>query len=199
MATKSYRGVIRAVIFLLVGMTAAAVAAAVWVYWPLPDPAEADRDALFQWLVTRDLSQESYQTRRVLARRLDEETQSDIAWDDVGDQISEPYRKQLWANIPLLLQPWLRDKIDAYYATPPADRPAFLDNVLDTVTRWNGLKHLCPEGDDFNLTAMLLTQIKDMQAKADPTERAQINGFLLAVQARWWFRGLTGQLPKRKP
>src|SRR5690606_20551307 len=39
----------------------------------LPDPEHADREGLFRWLVTRDLSQEGADLRRLLVARLERE------------------------------------------------------------------------------------------------------------------------------
>jgi len=177
---------------LLGGATTVVVA----LWWTrLPDPAVADRDDLLRWLVARDLGAESMETRRVLARRLEEEFGTGIDWEGTGQQLDESQRQQLWNNVLLLLEPWLMDKTNRYFAISAAERPAFLDRLIDMIGVWRGIDSLCPQpsdstGQQGGLLAVLLEQTEQWKQQADPQRSQQIGQFMLAIQSRWLMRSL---------
>ena len=202
-AVRTRRGLIRVTALLLAILLAVAVAAAVRLYQAqLPDPSSADRAELLRWLVTRDLNEESPQTRWILAYRLDEEFHEGVDWEQVGGQLNAERRARLWKNVPLLLEPWFMEKVDGYFKQPPPERLAYVDEMIDTVTIWNGLDAIRPDVAEDNprgaprpsLTDMLLAEVEGWQHRAAPEQRERIEQFVLAVQTRWLVRRLTDDL-----
>ncbi|MBN2023656.1 MAG: hypothetical protein JW809_12795 [Pirellulales bacterium] len=163
---------------------------------PLPDPATADRDALFRWLVTRDLSVEPPETRRQLALRLDEECRAGIAWGEIDGQLTPECRQRLWDNVPLLLEPWFFAKVDGYHRAPASARAAYIDGILDTLAKWKGLDGIRPtadrDGTPPELKDMLLSGVAAWKSDAGPDEQVKIDEFLFAFQARRLIRRLMG-------
>jgi len=189
------------------------VVAAIYVLNPpLPKPAEADREEIVRWLVTRDLGRESSETRQILARRLEEEFGSGVDWESTKTQLSESQRNQLWENVVLLLEPWLLDKTQHYSQLPATERTAFLDELLDTVAIWRNIETLCGQtkdpgvathtqssgqdvpsnaaGRQQSLIERFFSQAEKCKAEAQPEDRQKIDEFLVAVQGRWLVRSL---------
>ncbi len=193
----------RGILTILLGLTllTTGITVAVPVFVPrLPDPAVADRDQLLRWLVVRDLNRESPATREVLVRRLDEEFRLGIDWETTGDGLDGDQRKRVWENVLLLMDPWLKQKTDRYFALPQPQRPAFLDNVIDSINNWRGVESFCPDrgASDTHaeshapaggLLSGMLSRT-DLHTDQDPTRREEIDQFLQAVQARWLVRSL---------
>ncbi len=186
----------------IVGLVAAAVlvgaagVAVVWcLYRPLPDPAVADREDLLRWLVVRDLSAESSETLRVLARRLDEEFRGGFDWDATTEHLDTSQRTRVWDNVVLLLKPWFMDKQQRYFKLAAAERPAYLDQLLETIAVWRGVEALRPAPTETadpstqqgGLLATLFAQVQQWKRDKDtePKRRDQIQQFLLALQTRW--------------
>ena len=169
-----------------------------YLYPSLPDPAIADRDGLFRWLVVRDLGQESAETRRVLAHRLEEECSTGIDWEAAGQGLDEPQRRRVWNNIVLLLQPWFVQKRDYYFELDQNDRPAYLDRLLDTFEIWQGVDALCPDeteddgssGEKRELLSVLSTHVQQWKEASPREERQRTDRFLWAIQSRWVLRSL---------
>jgi len=191
---------------LLGGILAGGSLAALWWLRPsLPPPEKADRDQLIGWLVTRDLAEEPFQTRQALARRLEEEFRGQVDWEATGRELSLAQRRQLWDNLPRLLEPWLLDKVDGYFGRSEQQRPAYVDQVLDTIAQWRGVDSLRPEkveedpaeAESSGLMAMLYGRVEAIQQGADPEGRKRVGQFLAAVQTRWFLRAVGG-LPKRQ-
>jgi len=172
----------------------------------LSPPQAADRGQLVAWLVTRDLSAEPLETRRALARRLEEEFRGDVDWEATGRTLSPAQRRRLWHNLPGLLEPWLSDKVDGYFGLSEQQRPAYIDQIIDTIGQWRGVDVLRPEtiaGDQLSeetpgLTAVLHQRIKAMKEQAGPDRRERMSRFLAALQTRWFFRAFEGVLPERR-
>jgi len=188
------RGILVVVALAILPVGTAVVA--VPLFWPrLPDPAVADRDDVFRWLVVRDLGKESADTRLVLVRRLEEEFSTEFDWQNAGKGLDEAQRRQLWKNVQLLIGPWLLDKTDGYYMLAVTERPAYLDRLIDTITVWQGIDSLRPKQTDTSdeqggLIAALLDQTERWKQQATPHRRSQIDRFIVAVQARWLLRNL---------
>jgi len=165
----------------------------------LPEPELADRDALLRWIVTRDLAKEPPATRQTLARRLEGEFfGSGIDWDAVGAELDRSQREQLWANVLLLMEPWYMDKVDGYFALAAAERPAYVDTIIDRIDDWGGVESVCrkdgadaPAGATSALLGALLERIEIWQQQADGERRGQIRQFQLALQTRWLYRKLS--------
>ena len=151
----------------------------------LPDPAVANRDELLRWMVARDLAKESPETRLVLAQRLEEEFRDGVDWDALNKQTTEAQRKQLWKNIPLLFGPWLSEKAAIYARLSEAQRPKFIDGILDTLSAWRGADRLqVKQSDDAtsdasrSLLSVFMDQVKACQRNAEPSQRDRISQFL---------------------
>jgi hypothetical protein len=175
-------------------------AAVVGFCWPrLPDPATADRDGLLRWLVTRDLGQEPFETRLVLARRLEEEFSGKIDWAAVGRNLDGQRRDRLWDNVLLLLEPWFADKVDGYFRLQEPQRPAYLDQTLQLIENWKGATALSPEDSAASpqarrpgLIEVVVERIGRWTESVTPQRRQQVREFLLAVQSRWLQAALLG-------
>ena len=177
-----------------------------WLRPSLPRPEVADRDQLIGWLVTRDLAEEPLQTRQALARRLEEEFRGQVDWEATGRKLSLAQRRRLWENLPALLEPWLLEKVDGYFGRSEQERPAYVDQVLDTIGQWRGVDSLRPEtaeedqagGGSPRLMTMLYRRIDLIAEGADPEGRKRVGRFLTAVQGRWFLRAVEEVLPKRQ-
>jgi len=165
----------------------------------LPDPATADRNGLLRWVVTQDLSQEPYERRLVLARRLEHEFGERVDWPTVGNGLNEPQKQRLWDNVQVLLEPWFADKVDGYFAVREAERRAFVDRTLELIENWKGAAALCADpppgagdGKRPGLLEVFAERVARWTRSASPQRRDQVRQFLLAVQTRWLQRALLG-------
>ena len=189
---RSHRGIL--VLFVSVALLAAGgVAASVWLWPGLPDPAVADRDGLLRWLVARDLSAESAETRRTLALRLDDEFSSGIDWQETTGQLDDAQRQRVWENILVLLEPWFMEKADVYAQLDDAKRPEYVDQLIDSIAIWQGADSLQPQGNAATdqpegLLSILFEQVEQWQQDADPQRRERIGQFLLAIKKQWALR-----------
>ncbi|MBN2474722.1 MAG: hypothetical protein JXB62_08945 [Pirellulales bacterium] len=195
----SQRGI--AAVLLSGTLAVAAAAGAAWVFWPgLPDPAVADRDGLFRWLVLRDLSNESPETQTLLAQRLEDEFSEGLDWESVGGKLDETQRTRLWGNILVLIEPWLKAKMEHYFALASAERGAYVDRFIDTISAWRGADSLRPEqghnpDGGGGIVSVVFEETEKWKKQADPQRRERISQFLLAVQARWLLRNLRQLAP----
>jgi hypothetical protein len=179
-------------------VAAGVVAAVVLLRNQLPDPATADRDGLFRWLVTRDLSQEPLETQLTLARRLEEEFQGGLDCKSAAETLSEPQRTQLWTNVLVLLKPWFLDKVEHYSALAAAERQAYVDKFLESVTSWQDVEAFCPPEEKASpasvaggsLIGVLLKSVKQWEESASQPQKEQIAEFLAAVKSRYLQRSL---------
>ena len=164
----------------------------------LPDPESADRDALLRWIVTRDLANEPLGTRQTLARRLEGEFRTGIDWGAIGAGLDRSQREQLWENVLVLMEPWYMDKVDGYFELAAAERPAYVDTIIDRIDDWGGVESVCRQdppdepGATSALLGGLLERIEVWQRQADGKRRDQIRQFQTALQARWLSRKLFG-------
>jgi len=186
-------------------LVAVSVTAVAWWYpSPLPDPEVADRTELLYWLVTRDLSQELPETRRTLARRLEQEYSEGIDWKTLDRKMSIDHRKQLWANLPVLLEIWFQDRVQGFHARAPEERLAYVDETIDAIALWNGVESLKVETPGVpsyrsGLLPVLFACIENWKSRAEPPRRDQMARFLTAIQTRWMIRKLSGDLPEAAP
>lgn len=189
------RGIIRLATFLAICLVLGIIAGSAWVYSSqLPAPEYANRDELLRWLVTRDLGQESAHTRAVLARRLDDEF-VDVDWEGLGGQMSVEHRRQLWENMPRLLEPWFMDKLDGYDKCDEARREAYVDGIIDRMSQLSGMNCLRENGETKSspkLSRLLIENAELWKNQAPPKEKQRIGQFLAAIQARWLIRTFCG-------
>ena len=132
---RSHRRIVGVLLSAAVLLAGAATA---WRFLPpgFPDPATADLAGLVRWTVDRELAQESPETRLVLARRLEEAFRGGVDWQAVKRRTTEAQRRRLWANLPLLLEPWLSEKAAIYAKMNCDEGRKLVDGILDAVTRW---------------------------------------------------------------
>jgi hypothetical protein len=178
-------------VLLLAVLLATVVGAAVPFLLPgLPDPAVAGRDDLFRWVVTRDLAQETPETRVVLARRLEQEFSTGVDWS-ILESATEAQRRQLWKNLPPLFGAWLRDKAAAYAQLPERQRTKFMDGIFAAVASWQGVERYEPRPGDSasagtgGLLRIFADQMQECQRGASAQERDRLSRFFWALQARF--------------
>jgi hypothetical protein len=193
MFSKNRRGILW--LLLLVSLSAAGIGAVLLLRPSLPDPAVADRDELLRWLVTRDLAKESPETRLTLVRRLEGEFRRGVDWEALKRKSTEAQRRRLWNNIPLLFGPWLTDKASIYSRLPSAQRPKFIDDVLDSLLAWRGVDRLqvrkdgnAAQGGMEGLLSVFFAQVEECSRNAEPQQRDHIAQFVAAVQLRFLMR-----------
>jgi hypothetical protein len=178
-------------------LSAAAGAGYLLAYSPLPDPSVATRQQLFQWLVLRDLSQESAETRQKILVRLDTEFENIGDLDATIANLEHSHRQMLWHNVGVLLDPWLLGKSQQYSQLPASQRTGYIDRFLDRAELWNQVGAAClkngpSEGQnrDSSVSKRVMEQIQQCSNRAGPEQRQQIGAFMAAVQARWLWRQL---------
>lgn len=197
------RGIFRLAAFLTTGFVLAVVAGSVWVFLAygsqLPSPENANRQELLRWLVTRDLGEESAHTREVFARRLDSEFVG-VDWGSLDSRMSDEHRRRLWANLPLLLQPWFMDKLEAYLNCSDTQRPAFVDGTIDRIIELSGMDCLRATSDGSRppgLMPLFFERVETYKEQARPERQRQMSQFVAAMQTRWLIRALTNDLPSK--
>ncbi len=192
---KKHRGILRLTTFLATGLILAILAGSAWVYSSqLPHPENADRRGLILWMVTRDLEQESVHTREVLARRLDSEF-IDVDWESLGGEMSPQHRRQLWANMPLLLEPWFMGKLEGYDKCDASGRQAYVDSIIDRMSELSDMNCLREKSEGQSspeLTQLLMENVEVWKKQAPPEEKRRIGQFFAAIQTRWLIRTLSG-------
>jgi hypothetical protein len=190
------RGIFRLTAFLTTGIFLAVVAGSIWVYSSqLPTPENADREELLQWLVTRDLSGESAHTRAVLARRLGSEFVN-VDWGGLNGRMTGEYRRRLWQNLPLLLEPWFLDKLAAYNGRAESQRPAYIDGIIDRMVDLSGIDCLRESGASGNapgLMQLFLERVEIIKKQSPAEKRQQIGDFTAAIQTRWLLRAFSAE------
>lgn len=206
-ALRRHRGTLT--VLVSAAMIVAGAVAVATLYRPLPLPEQANRDQLLRWLVLRDLSRESEETRAVLVRRLDQEfATGEIDFAATGEKLSLEHRQRLWRNVELLMEPWFFDKLEGYLATENEQRVAYLDHLIDTIDHWRKIEILrpgaTPGADDESLASVGATkgfvptffaQVHKWQQQTTPARRQQAAEFLMALQVRWFMRSLGATTP----
>lgn len=206
-------GKIRTILVLaVVAILVASAAAGTHLYmaYRLPDPETADREGLFRWIITADLSEYPTEIHQVLIQRLEEEItkssenapeeEGDIDWDAIEKKLPEKYRPQLWNNAQILLRPWFFNKMDEYDAVSTSEKIEIIDQMLDQTKIWKGLIRFAPPGkidkDKPGLCMAILLFGKTQEWKQDstPEEAKRLDDFVAAIQARWLVRKCLGTL-----
>ncbi len=182
----------------VVAMLSAAAGAGLLLVFPsLPDPSVATRQQLFHWLVLRDLSQESAETRQKILLRLDAEFEKAGDMDSVIGNLEESRRQMLWHNVTLLMEPWLMGKVQQYSQLPASQRVDYIDRFLDRAELWNQVGAACLTKDSgpgsnggTSASKLIMEQIQQCSNRAGPEQRPQIAAFMAAAQVRWLWRQL---------
>jgi len=178
-------------------LSAAAGAGLLLVFPPLPDPSVATRQQLFHWLVLRDLSQESAETRQKIFLRLDAEFEKAGDMDSVIGNLEESRRQMLWHNVTLLMDPWLMGKVQQYSQLPASQRVDYIDHFLDRAELWNQVAAACLTKDSgpgsngsTSASKLIMEKIQQCSNRAGPEQCPQIAAFMAAAQVRWLWRQL---------
>jgi hypothetical protein len=190
---RTHRALVGASTLLLAtGLVVCAGALVWWYHSSQIDFETADRDQLFRWLVTHDLDGQPPEAREKLAIRLDSEISCEVDWEEINQQLKPEHHRRLWDNLPFLLKPWFLDKVEQYHACARSDRREFLDNLIDMMAAFRGLDRLAPrenpEEAARGLKGLLFVKVKEWREEVTPDERARIDEFVAAVQARWFYR-----------
>lgn len=156
---------------------------------------------LIRWLATQDLSQETLQTRRVLARRIT--TQLEQGLQLAGIQGSSSHEnQQLLANGFLLVEAWLYDCVDEYHKLPQERREKYVDRLIDSVTRWRIIEFLM-NSQQNEPVSMLSSWFRFMKItnqwiqRADEKNRSRMRVFVNTFQRRLIVYGLQKTTQKK--
>jgi hypothetical protein len=194
---KRFHGILTIVISL--AMAVLVGAAGLMMFWPrLPDPATADREGLFRWLLTRDMSEQSPEIQLALARRLEQELMSGLDFRQSVQDLNEAQRGRLWDNIRVLMKPWFMHEVDDYHRFSNTEQSDLVDRFLDVLAALQGLESLLPgqavspdpPASQSDLMRTLMGQVDQWKAEVSAQQREQIDKFLSAVKMRWLMRSL---------
>ncbi len=149
-------------------------------------------DAVVAWLATRDLSEQSMETRRDLALRIAESLDYGRKADEVVGDLSESQQAQLLSNGELLVEAWLLDRANHFAKLPAEDRKEFVSAQIENVVKWNILEFFAPsDGSPASAMAgmgkfVLLTQTWVARAPDDmkPHLRELLASVMQAFLAR---------------
>ena len=178
-----------------------AIGAAAMAFWPerLPHPAQANREELLRWVVTRDLADEPHDLRATLAERLVEQFGEGLDWGEADRRLGNHHRQRLLENIPLLIGPWLAQKAERFAAAGPSERTALLDRTIKSIRQWRRAASLAVAGSDeqhltLQPTEQIMAETHKIFSDAPPNERERIEQFLGYLQARWAWQALSTTL-----
>ena len=171
----------------------------------LPHPEDANPDELMRWLVTQDLSAEAVEIRLAVAKRLEEESQGGVDWEAAARSLSAAQRQRLWENLPVLLEPWLMDKVDGYFGL---SRGSGRSTWIGSSTRCGsgaGSTTCVPrtrrrsgtEPPSSGLMTVLCRRMEVLGEEAEPARRERLERFVTAVQTRWFVRVLREVMPSQ--
>ena len=113
-----------------------------------PMARQAVCEGVVCWLATDDLSDYSMNSRRHLARRIAVHLDAGRRADESASGMSREQRVRLAVNGELLLEAWLYDEKDRYFALPTEKRPAYVDQRIDSFLRWGVLELLAEAPSD---------------------------------------------------
>ncbi len=117
-----------------------------------PIARQAVCEGVVCWLATDDLSDYGMDSRRHLARRIANHLDAGRRADESASGLTHQQRVRLAANGELLLEAWLYDEKDRYFALPADKRPAHVDECIDSFLRW-GVLELLAEAPSATPTA----------------------------------------------
>jgi hypothetical protein len=156
-----------------------------------PAPAALDLRA---WMVERDLSLESPETRAQLARRFERELEGDARrLAELGDLDSQQ-QQLLRENVVQLLEPLFVEKVNEYFRLPDERRQEWLDREIDRVLRLTDRQRpgaiQSPNFSSASVVGIGLfqQQVEQWAQRADPEMQAKMREFSAALQNRWFAR-----------
>ena len=177
-------------------LTTGALASTVdlWLY-RLPDPAAADRDGLFRWLVLRDLASESAETRAALIGRFEQELEQGLEISSASSGLEQAHRDQLQRNLNVLVADWFRNHARTYAAASGAERAVMLDQQSGQIERWGIIEVMFPPkpGASQSDLERLMAFEHWAQGWIDPLaadERQRVRPYLTALESQMVARRL---------
>ncbi|MEX0711090.1 MAG: hypothetical protein WD278_01995 [Pirellulales bacterium] len=177
----------------LVLAVAISLAAAVRVFRSdLPRDEVIDHVRLGRRLAKEDLSDQPRSSKLELARRLEQGLGEGYDWQADFDRLSPRDQERFLDNLSELMYVSILDKVDAYFALPPAERSAYLDAEIDHVMGWPlvAANRGAPLADRVgSAPAKFVEQVRQRYAEADPAQRQRMIEFATAAYQRWMARG----------
>jgi len=192
----------RGVFLLVVAVVFAGVSTAAFLpayLTRLPDPATADRDGLFRWLVMRDLAKQPLEVRHQLIMRLEQELDEGIEFSTVDEKLDGKQNRRLWKNIELLVEDWFRIKARQYAATSPERQQGLIESEMNRIERWGLADRLVAGGSaasasrpSYERHGRLLEMMRTWVERTDPQKRPAVNQFANAIESYYARRALEG-------
>ena len=181
-----FREFLTAIAFLaLVSISASAFVQVLRHGWPKPATA-ANRD-LRQWLTTRDLANESLQTKREIVQRVEKDLLAGDKFAEIRQDLSEEHRERLEDNLGEIMELWLTDKVDRYFQLEPKQRNAYLDAEIDKLANLQSLSLQGESGRnqrDLDALGALFGRAQRLVSEAAPEQQQRFRQFQIAVQNR---------------
>jgi len=112
----------------------------------LPAPETADRDGLFRWLVTCDLSDQPQPLRHRLIARLEKELDAGIDFGAVDARLQPAQNTLLWQNIELLVEDWFRIQAERFEQATPETQQELLAREITKIESWGLAERLVARG-----------------------------------------------------
>ncbi len=177
---------------LAVGLVSMVAAWQAGLLWRFPEIQTADRAGVLQWLVSRDLHEETQDLRQQLLSRIEVVFDGEIQLDGVS-QLDERQRSRLNQNISLLKEIWFHEKVDRFYQCAKDARGVYLDSQIATLLRWAAIDAAIsgvpdaagsPARIEEYLTAFL-DAIDGWIARTRPSGQQRIRDVVNAGLIRW--------------
>jgi hypothetical protein len=161
---------------------------------PLPDePAPPPLD-FRAWMIDRDLSSETPQTRAQLARRFDRELRDDANFLSELRNLKPEQERLVRENVGQLLEPLFIEKVREYFRLPEEERESWLDREIDRLLRLTNAQRPgltdSPRFSTASVVGLGLFQqhVEEWAQRAEPETAAKMREFSAALQNRWFAR-----------
>ena len=146
-------------------------------------------DGIVCWLATRDLNQQSTETRGELARRILEGLDTGIVSGSLSLPLNDGQRKQLASNGELLLAARLQDQTRAYFALEAKQRNAYVDKQIAAYVNRGVptlLSRLAGKSSENGPSAFVQfnQKIEALVARAPENEQAKLKQVITHVKQR---------------
>jgi hypothetical protein len=147
-----------------------------------------------RWLMTSDLSQQSFAVRSELANRIAHRLDEGTKAAELLDEPSPGERDCLRANAQLLLEAWFHDCAKHHGELPAAQQQAaYVDRQIDRLESWDILALLADESDQTGghaAAAQIVGLVNGWIERAPAEQKSALQQFFLAVQQRYFLRML---------
>ena len=151
--------------------------------WYLPEPAQADQDALLRWLALRDLEQYPREVQVALVNRFQSDVNPRELVQHSGSrrESARRYAPRIQKNAGILKKIWFETRCREYAACEPALRYEFLDEQLNAVFDWSSMLAAANTANspsaanaDAPQASQLLKQIDQWIDQAPPSHQADM-------------------------